>query len=70
MIRLGKFAGVLLVIFGAIIAVIYPSLLLFTSDEVAIRVIKLTFALLALLAGAFIAAVGLAVVIGWKRLSQ
>ncbi len=62
-----RLLGGLLIILGSLIAVGYTYLVLFSDLDTAIRVLRISAGILAILIGAFIGAVGFLLVFGWRE---
>ena len=58
--------GSALILAGLLFGVVYPYLLLFAGEDVAILVIRLSLAAVSILLGAFLASVGATLLVGWR----
>lgn len=62
--------GLLMVVVGLGIGVSYAYLVLYTSPEVALLILRVTAAITALVLGSLVAGVGLALIIGWREFEE
>lgn len=58
--------GLFLVAMGFLVGVLYPYLLLFSDRDTAILVLRLSIAAFAVLLGAFLASLGVTLLVGWR----
>ncbi|MCX8195881.1 MAG: hypothetical protein N3F67_02215 [Acidilobaceae archaeon] len=65
-----KLLGLFMTAAGIATGVGYSYLVLYTSEETAMLVIKVSAAALALLIGSAIAGVGIALLLGWRELEE
>ncbi|MCE4627728.1 MAG: hypothetical protein F7C34_01070 [Desulfurococcales archaeon] len=61
-----RVVGVALLVVGLILGVVYPAVLIWLDEERALRVILYTFIAVSILIGAFIGAVGLVLLRGFR----
>ena len=62
--------GLTFIILGVLGGVGYAYLVLYTSEEVALLVLRVTAAAVALVAGSLVAGVGIALVLGWREFEE
>jgi len=62
--------GVLLLIIGLLGGVSYAYLVLYTSQETALLILRVTAAVIALLVGSLVAGIGLALILGWREFEE
>ncbi len=65
-----KLLGLTLTITGTLGGVAYAYLILYTSLETSLLILRLTAAALALITGALIAGVGIALILGWREFEE
>jgi len=58
--------GLAFIAAGFLLGVVYPYLLLFAGEEVAIAVMRVSIAGAAVLLGAFLASLGFTLLVGWR----
>lgn len=57
--------GAALIAAGALTGLVYPYLLLFAGEDTALAVMRVSLAVAALLLGAFLASLGITLLVGW-----
>ena len=62
--------GLTFIILGVLGGVGYAYLVLYTSEEVALLVLRVTAAVVALVTGSLVAGVGIALVLGWREFEE
>lgn len=65
-----RLLGIALTIIGTLGGVVYAYLILYTSLETSILILRFTAAAIALLVGALIAGVGIALILGWREFEE
>ncbi|MDM7274518.1 MAG: hypothetical protein P3X22_000095 [Thermoprotei archaeon] len=65
-----RLLGLALTIIGTLGGVVYAYLILYTSLETSILILRFTAAAIALLIGALIAGVGIALILGWREFEE
>ncbi len=62
--------GVAMMLLGLLGGVSYSYLVLYTSQETALLILRITAAIVALVTGSMIAGVGLALLLGWREFEE
>ncbi|MFN4046092.1 MAG: hypothetical protein ACK4H7_01970 [Acidilobaceae archaeon] len=65
-----RLLGLALTVTGTLGGVVYAYLILYTSLETSILILRFTAAAIALLFGALIAGVGIALILGWREFEE